>query len=321
MTSRIVVYGMTDASEGEIRGNCSRGWTINDYGEASTVTLSALAAGQAFLQFGRLVLVEHLKLPAWAGMIAPPWDALPPASMTVLDALCLFNLRTPDEKLTVRGSTADIVEQLLAAAQEQGPLPLRMGETDEDPEREEKFDQRPIWELVKETVTNAGMEMRLRPELEGGKLRLYLDVRKRMGVDTGFLLHDGMGANCTFTRAVVDGGIWNRVIGIGDQMDAQARTGTEPHEDTDLADTYRLRSVVVQFSGDIGAAHLDRNAEQALQDLKAPKVILDATVMDVGNAFQNMDLGNQVLVRASRLLLPGGNPRLDRRGAHPGDGL
>jgi hypothetical protein len=304
--SRLVGFGLDRIAVGETRVNCDRGWAIS----AGMQTEVSLAAGQvmSWMDFGRMVAIEHESLPMWAGMIDTPWSGLLPATMTVYNPEYLLNIRTPDVPLKFTGTAGAIALQLIEAANAQEDLGMRAGEIEyDDPDRVENFDLRPFWEQLLALSQRSGMELRLRPARDSeNKLAIYLDMKHRLGIDTGFLLHDGAGANMEVTGADIDGEIWNRVTGYGDQSSATARKQTPAQRDEASIARYRLRSRSVQFSGVTQDSTLLANTTVSLASTAWPVLKLTVNALDRGETFGALDLGNSLIVQASQLYLPGG---------------
>jgi hypothetical protein len=307
--SRIVVFNLDESSAGEIHAPCSRGWAINAGGQ-TTVDISAADASNPWLQFGRLALVEHATLPAWCGMIDTPWGAIPPVRLSLYNAGYLLKVRSLEAAATLTGSAGAIAAQLLALANATEKLGIQMGDVDSSGgTRTEVYDMRPVWDLLIELAGRAGMEMNLRPERgTDNHLALYLDFKQRLGIDTGWLLHDGPNANMEITDAQVDGEIWNRMIGISDQSSKSSRLTTPPTGVPDSISTYRLRSTVQQFSGATSLSVLQDNVNAALTapliGASKPHLILTVKVME--SAFPYLRLGNSLMIQAANLWLPGG---------------
>lgn len=306
--SRIIVFGLDGISVGELHGNCMRGWAINEGGQA-TIALPADDARNRWLDIGRMLLIEHPKLPPWAGMVDTPWNALIPSQATVYNSEYLLSIRSLEIVTRLTGTAGRIVAKLIDLANRQEDLLIRPGNVDyyNDIERNEIFDQRPVWELIVALVKKAGMEIMLRPDRDANnRLVIYYDIQQQLGVDTGIELHDGAHANITITSVSVDGVIVNRVTGISDQGTATSRLQTDPQSDTTSIAAYRLRSQVVQYSGVTQMSTLIRNTRNYLTANKDPKVYLTVEVLDKGDVFYHLRLGNTLLLHAANILLPGG---------------
>lgn len=304
--SRILVYGLNNLPVGEVRAICKRGWAINDGGSTSFI-LPADMADAWWVQMGRMVCVTHPKLPTWAGVIDCPWDALPPVTVTAYDVPYLLSLRCPEEAVKLTGTLYELVTQLIDMANGYEELYLEVGKVDKDDTvRELEVDEKPIWEHLTELVETAGMEMMFRSEIrEDNRLMTYIDIRTELGKDTGFMLQDGQGGNCTITDAKVDGDIWNRIICQTGQSTKQSQLTSGPVIDNSSIRTYRLRNTVMTLkSEDQGT--LDIDTDNALAYYKAPRLVMTIDVLDKGRAFGYLRLGNTVRVRSTRVVLPGG---------------
>lgn len=301
--SRLILYAQNGSSLGEMRINLDRTWAINNTGQ-STAVLSAENAAKGWANFGRMVSVEHAKLAPWAGVIDTPWQATLPAQMTVYNAGYLLHLRAPAASQTISGTTAGIVSKLIEQANQAEDLRLRVGEMDfDDSSRAEKFDRRDYWTLILELVIKAGYELQMRPGRDGlNRLVVYVDVQRRVGADTGYLLHDGEAANIEVSDAQVDGELWNCVTGIGSQQIPMV--GNTQRDEKSIA-AYRLRSETKQWQG--ADAKTVLNSYALVEIARAqPKLTLKVNGLDVGDTFKQLRLGNTFIVHASQIYLPGG---------------
>ncbi len=308
--SRIVIFDASNRSAGEFAGRISRGWAItgnpNVRGGGETgVVISAAIAAKPWIQFGRMVMVQQDKLPAWAGMIDPEWDCQAPVEMSVYNIEYLLSLRTPDEVVKFTGNTAAIVGKIIELINSQEELYLRLGRTDRDHSREETLDRRPFWEQLKALIERAGMEMVLRPEVENSRLIIYMDIQTRLGKNTNYEYKDGENGNMTVTGARVIKPAWNRVIAINDAASEESRLQTKPFVDAESVRKYRLRSRVVQFRGVTELSTLEQHAQTYLDENSRPWLVLNVAIKDKGNAFINARLGNEAIFHAANIRLPG----------------
>jgi hypothetical protein len=306
--SRLIIYNLDGSSAGEIQANCNRGWAINEGGKA-TVTLPLADSIKPWLQFGRMVYVAHPRLPAWAGMIDTPWRAMQPVQISIYNSEYLLNLRTPDVRLQLGGRAGKIALSLLSNANKPENLRIEAGEIDMDTAalNEQQFEIQPIWEQLQAFMKKFGMEMQLRPELDASnRLVINLDVQTRLGKDTNFLLQDGKAPNMVITGAEIQGEIWNRVLGTGQQDGSNANLVSDPHIDDDSVRLYRMRGKAVSFGTVANRSALQQLTETELQASSAPVLKLTVNVFDRGDTFSNLRLGNTLIVQAAQLILPGG---------------
>jgi hypothetical protein len=311
--SRIVVYDVNNQSVGEFTAICNRGYTIHGEpsvmsGGGTQVSIDDAIAHKPWLQFGRLVEVQHDDLPTWVGMIDTPWKASLPAGVTLYPVEHLFTMRTPADSMIVKGSIADVVEEIIKLANSEDDLYLRLGNTDGvDPtEREETIEQEPLWDQLMAMLNKTATAMVFRPEHDDdNRLCIYLDLGPT-GINTNLLLHDGENANMQIVSAIVDGKIQNSITGISSQSTTESRLQTEPLEDIESRDRYKLRSAVVQFANVTEKTTLEANTQAALAASSYPKLLLTVKAFNKNGEFQHLGLGNVILVHAANLRLPGG---------------
>lgn len=311
MSSRIVVHDLDNRSVGELRAICNRGWTLIgspsvESGGDTKIILDSVSASKPWMQLGRVVTIHHPKLPVWAGVLDTPWEAQLPVSAALYNIEYLFSLRTPDSTVMMTGSTGNIVAQMVQMMNAQEETYLRMGVVDDDVSRQETLDARPFWEQVKALVERAGMEMQIRPVREENRLFLYVDILGRVGVDTGFLFHDGEKANMTVKSATVDGEIWNRVIGLGDESTQAGRSQTPALYEPNSIRDYRLRSSNVQFQGVRDVSTLRNYTLSYVEAMSRPSLKLKVTINDVGDALRYVGVGNTAIFHAHNIYLPAG---------------
>lgn len=312
--SRIVVFDLNNQAVGEFNAVCNRGWMV--YGNAgvdgagmTTVQIPDDVASKPWLQLGRLVLVQSPPLPPWAGVIDTPWKVNLPVALTLYNAEYLFSLRTPDVAARYTGSVSKIVDRILQIMSDQENLYLSLGVNSDDRSyREETLDQRAVWDQLRAMLERTGHEMILRPERDAdNRLHLYADVGVGLGQNTGFLLDDGgPGKNMTVIDAYVNGKIINRVMGVSGQSTAEEQLKSDVFEDQDSQNLYRTRSEVVQFRDVTQISTLNNYTKMYLAAYKGPYLDLTVDVKNVGETFNNLRPGNQLIAHTSKVYLPGG---------------
>jgi hypothetical protein len=314
--SRLQVFGPDNRLDGEIITMLDRGWMLTGHpsvtgGGSTMLNLTTDQATNSFLQFGRLVLATHPRLPSWAGVLDPPWSMLAPVQVAAYNAEYLLSLRSPDVPSFLLGSVGDIAGQMLRMFNERDDFFVRVGDTSRaDPtSRQLTLDGRTYWDQLKALLERSGCEMQTRPEKDAdGRLVIYLDIATRIGIDTHFLYFDGTEGNITLNPqdAVLDGPITNRVIGMGDESGQASRIRTDPIFDEDSIQLYRMRSELVQFRGVTEQSTLDRYSRNYVAYRAFPRFSFLMNILDKGDAFANARLGNSAMVHISEAILPGG---------------
>lgn len=307
--SRIIVFDLKNRSSGEIHGVVKRGWVISDGGNTE-ISLSADEASKPWVQLGHMVYVAHEKLPAWAGVIDTPWSAMPPVKLTAYDLPYLLGLRSPEKAVTISGKVGELARQLLENANADEDLFVRLGRIDPRSSfRKFEVEQKPVWEQLQKVVSDAGMELMFRPEIEeNNQLVIYVDIQTQFGTDAGFFLQDGEKGNCRVVEAKVDGEIWNQVIGTTKESTKGSRKTIGPLINRGSINKYRMRSTVEVFDSE-DDSQLEEDTTSFLNSYKEPILTMQIEVVERSvddDTFRRLRLGNVGQLRATRLVLPGG---------------
>ena len=307
--SRVVVFGLDNVSLGEFRAEFPRGWGVIDAntggGMSQTVTIPDEIALQPWMQLGRMIYIEQDKLPGWAGMIDTPWNAVSPVQITVYNCDYLLTLRAPEKGRKLIGNASALVTALMLEANKLEEMFVRPGLFSDisGANSEYALDARALYTQLLAVAARAGAEVILRPERdESNRLVIYFDLYDQAGVDTEVLYHDGANANMNITAARLDRKIVNRFVGSNG---AQTPLLSTPQAESDSIDAFRLRNQVTTFNGvkDIGT--LGRNTLAALRANAYPRLLIDARIHDVGDAWLAARPGNTVMVHAANIYLPG----------------
>lgn len=307
--SRIVVYGGDNFPLGEFRGIVSNlGWSIGIGGGSATVNLADDDVN-GLIQFGRLVTIEHEKLPMWAGVIDTPWNAISPVQITMYNIEYLLNIRVFDTKpITLKSEEPSAaIEELINHASDRGLLFMQMGN---------KYnlgsairllvDSRTYLEQIKQVADNYGLELTIRASQDSyRRLWVYLDTYKVTGVDSGIWLHDGQGANVELKDAKVDGEIINCVTCKSDSSTAQTVIYSDVKQDAESINIYRLRNELITNSS-TSKTTLNAVAQSYLDKNSKPKLVLTLSAMDVGDTFNHLRLGNTLNIHLANVRFPGG---------------
>lgn len=314
--SKIVVFDLDNYSLGEFTAVCDRGYAVlgtssTSGGGSTTITVEQDILSKGWLMPGRLVLVEDSRLEPWVGVVDPPIGLLAPAQITLYNVEYLLALRMPDAPVILSGRVADIAKSMIDIANQQEEMYLRIGvDGGPDTSRDEKIEQRGLWEQLNTILTRAGAELTFRGERnkdDGNRLYIYADISSRAGNETDFLLHDGQDGNVIVQSATVDRTISNRVIGINGASAASERLSTSPFYDPDSINAFRLRSRVEQFRGAKMQSQLDQSAALYLDINSMPVLKFNIAIKNVDDiTFQSIRRGNGVILHSSKVTLPDG---------------
>lgn len=311
--SRVIAFDLNNNPVGEFVADVNRGWIllgntgVSD-GGVTTVSIPKDMAVPSWLQLGRVVLIERPPLPAWAGVIDTPWKATLPVQLSICNAEYLFSLRAAEKSVLINSAVGAIISEMIHLANEQEPLYLSLGNTGEAHDFFERIiEQSNIWDQMIKFLEESGYEMVIRPWRDThNHLSLMVDIGLGLGIDTGFLLHDGDQGNMKVIDAVVDGTVINRVRGISGKTSEAEQLQTDILEDQDSQNIYRTRSEVIQFQNVTQQTVLTQYTQNFLRNSANPYLDLIVDALDVGDTFANLRVGNRLIAHASQICLPGG---------------
>jgi hypothetical protein len=306
--SRIVVYDENNFPVGEFTGIVSNlGWSIGLLGGSATVSIPDTAI-KDYIQFGRIVTIETPNLPAWAGVLDTPWVATSPVQLTMYNIEYLLNTRVFDEKpYTLKAEEpAEAISELITLANKRGNLYVKIGDKSILGKKIAwALDARTYLDQIKQISTNAGMELLVRTEKDvNNQLWVYVDAVKSTGETSNLFLHDGLNANIELKDAKVDGEIFNYIVCRNDSSTTQAVILSDPAQDAASIDMYGLRNAIITSNTSIKTA-LNAAAIVYLSNNKNPKLILTVSVMNIGDAFNYLRLGNTFDIHLANVRLPG----------------
>jgi hypothetical protein len=299
---------------GKFTALCNRGWFLYGHpgvdGEPmTTITLSQELAAEKWLQLGRMVYVPHPKLPAWSGVIDPPWNAISPIEVAVYNAEYLFSLRSPERSVRYQGTIPFMLSQIINTINQQEQTYLLLGNvTGDNVAFDEPLNRQTFWDQIIPILQRSGYEMVIRPVRGDGKqLNIFVDVGKNLGQDTGFRLHDSaQGANMKVLDAKVDGIAANRVVGVSGQSAAESMLETDVLQDEDSQALYRTRSRTAQFRSVTKLSVLTDYTQNYLDASAKAYIDLTVEVYDKEDTFLMLRPGNRLVLHSSKVFLPGG---------------
>lgn len=305
--SRILVFDLENKIAGEVHADVKRGWSINN-GVDATFALADGEASKPFMQLGRMVFIDgNDRLPNWSGMIDTPWNAVSPVTVTAYDIPYLMAIRSAYSPSIEAGNIRTLVMKLITLANAPDDLYIREGEiTDIGAEMSLPVTTTPLWGQLQTLLKNSRMELKIRSELTTDRRLLhFVDVQQVLGEVLPTVLQDGEGGNMQIVSASVDGDIWNAVEGVNDASSQTSKLYSAISINQESVNLWRLRNRVEQFAT-VSATALQTFADNFLAANGSPFINLQVAVRDADNLFSSIRLGNILTVRATKLILPGG---------------
>lgn len=304
--SRILVFDLENRIAGEVHARVNRGWVISDGGNA-TFNLPDKEALKPWMQLGRMIYIDGGgKVPNWAGMIDTPWNAVSPIQVTAYEVPYLLSRSCPFYADVRIGDVREISLRFIELANQVGDTFIREGEiVTGDTDKTIPVNTTSNWEQLNKLVTNAGMEMQIRSEVNNERRLIhYLDIKQQLGLPTQVVLQDGENANMKVNQASLQGEFWNEVLGVNNASTNTGSLTSERVVDQESIDKYRRRTKVLQFNT-ASLSDLQTFTQNYVNAIGKPTIKLQVSVRDVAGLFAKLRLGNTVNVRATRMILPG----------------
>lgn len=309
---RVRIFDRQGYPLAEFRARVERSWVIGDEGRAQFEYASRKTniVNDTVIRPGNWLVVQNSALPTWAGVIDEPleWDTRSVTVRAYTPEHIFSQRRGPlEEKLT--GSAGTIFEKLLQYVNEAEQTILKPGNIWRGgAQREETINPTPLDEDLKRLQERSLEEYQFHPIVLGGILQVQADWLAQLGVDTGFMLHEGKeGGNVKAEKKIMveDGPIYNQVLGYGDGETWISKPNVTVRDQESIG-RYGLRQFSKSFSGVTDISTLTENANIALADVKQPKRLFRLTALNVGNTFSYLSLGNRMQLQFQNIGFTGG---------------
>lgn len=288
MASRIRLYDRTGTFVREVSASAFREWVINDIG---TATFTIKAAGLAiYIQFGNYITIEHDTLGTWVGLIvsAPPltWSAKI-ITVNAKSAMWLFAQRRGSIEQPLEGSWGEVFSQVLGLANAEEQTLLRIGTINEGIEYSSVVDLSNMYTYLQRALAQANARLDFRPEVENGRLSIYIDMQPALYTVSDLALWEGLNIKKNASILAEQGEIYNDVTILGIGLDQTKFTANARNAAS--IEKYGLRQIM--FSEGTSQSDVDRLALVRLAYYAFPRKTLNLTVIDQGNTFSLTRIG------------------------------
>lgn len=309
--SQIIVFDRSGKRIGFLRASVQRWWTLNEYGQATfEISVNDPKANAKYLRFGNWILIRHPKLPDWGGVIDTPrdWDySRGVITVTAYGGEYLLSFRRPESgehAQVLNGSPGANFTEIIAIANRAEDLNIRIGEIEDEKEaRETKLiatNPSGLYDDVVALAEDAGFDWDISPALDSnGRMYWKANWRKHRGKTRTFVLQDTLHLTGDLSLSE-QGKIINDLLVVGDGNSSNKTPKSNPPVDDASRDSYGLRQGTETVSTKDSDSTLKATGEVRLAYWKQPRSTLTPTVLDVGAAFENIEIGDSIPVRLSR---------------------
>ncbi len=290
----IRIYDRQGIEIAEVDATCDRSWLLSDVGKAQfTLSIYDSKCKHDILEFGNLIYIEHEQLPPWGGVIDTPrtWGN---GTVTVqaYSAEKLLSYRIGLKDQLVRGTTANLIRKIYELVQSDEPLPLELGDVEDDGiQREETINPTSLLDELKTVVKRTTGNFRLTPKFDAqGHLGFMLEYRLNWARVSELALVEGHNLALTSRPLIEQGDIVNELLGYGDGASWTSKPAYTARNEASIA-AFGLRQGSKAYTGVTQLGTVQKNSEAEVSNKGYPRQTLDLRVLNVGDAWLNMRLG------------------------------
>lgn len=297
--ARITIFKKDGLPAGvDIRAATIREWILNADPSPGRCTFylsrNDVHNSETYLQFGNYVLVREKNLPDWIGIIVNRQFGF--GTVRIIAYQAEFVLDKRKTKITlVRGVAGTIFRKILEATNAEflNEKPIRPDEIYTGGTTREETTGKTALYHIRQVAARAGNDFDITYNVtEGGKLFLLGNWYRRTGVTTEFTLREGH--NVEVANSLLEEDARAMANGLEGRGDASTE-GTRPTYysiDEESIAQYGLWQDVETFAGNKERATVKNNTMNTLLATKNPFSSYDLNALNVGDTFQNLQIGN-----------------------------
>lgn len=296
--SIIRIFRRTGEELAEIIATAQYSWLLNEEGSCTfALGISTIQENPEIIQYGNFVYIEHETLPVWGGVIDTPrtWDQNG-VTITAYTGEHLLTYRYRLNKQTVENTAGKIYQKIIKFANKTEDLHLYEGEIwSEGAAREETLGPGNYYDDVVNIAKKSGNDWMVLPVIENGKMHFLANWYKNLGEVTLLELAEGHNLELKSIPLREQGEIINELTGLGEGVTFDIRPQFVATDDASHAQ-YGRRQGCIQYTEQELTGTLKDNTKNELAKIKNPRVTLHSSVLNVGDTFSWLKLGNKVKV-------------------------
>lgn len=294
------IYGRDGIPITDVRAAVVRSSLLNSVGEAIFyIATSSTKCKREVLEFGNFLLVQHDSLPDWVGIIDTPrpWHH-GYVEVHAFEPEYILQYRPVPLNSTISGTPGDKFTQLLAIANGQEDTLIRTGDVFIGGVSSVETISDTVFSQIRTLQRASGHDWVCTPNVDAlGKLTVKMDWLEKAGVETD--LEFSQGHNILHGDAPLEesGEIVNSIEAVSDGEVSVSVI----YNDSESVAKNGLRRIRKSYSGITEASALLAAAKQDVDDSKEADVSTPLTVVDVGQTFANIRIGNVAKYRYSNV--------------------
>lgn len=286
------IYSRDGTPIADIRAAVVRSSLLNDIGEAIfSIAIDSIKCRRELLEFGNWLYVQNDSLSDWVGMIDTPrtWHN-GYVEVHAFEAPFLLQYRPAPRNATITGTPGSLFTQLLDNANSQEDTLIQAGSVFAGGAAYDIIVNDSTYKHIKDIATNNHHEWVCTPAIVNQRLVIVMSWLERAGTLTDLELAQGKNILYGDTPLDESGEILNSIEALSETTDEAAIVAN--YEDTASRNRYGLRRIREVFQGIPDGTALLSVGKQAVTDKGDASFATPLTVVNTGNAFANIRLGN-----------------------------
>lgn len=304
MSDRLRIYNRKGVLLSEFTAAVTRSWVIGDKATASfDVSVFESYCNGDVLRFGNWLLVENDKLPKWVGTIGSRSWGTRSVTVAAFTPEFLISQRIGEIEKKINASAGDIFAEIIGQVNASEITILETGDIYKSEPRQETINATALSQDLSRIRTRSNEDYAWRAVEVNGRLKVYGDWSKKLGLETQFSLHEGVGGGnieATGRILVEDMPEGNSILGYGNGATWTTKPLGRAIDSASIAD-YGLIQKSISYNGVSTPAALEKNASDELKKKKNPAAVYSVVALDVGDTFQYSRLGNVVYLRMQNI--------------------
>lgn len=301
---RVRIFDRAGSMLAEFKARVERSWALSSEGRAQFTYATRITdiVNPKVLNFGNWLLIENDTLPTWVGVIDTPrsWSARN-VTVSAYTTEHVFSWRRGEIETSRYTAAGNIFEYLLYLVNVKEPTIISKGIIDNSGViMSETINPTSVSDVLKRIQSRSQEEYSFRPVVnDAGRLTVFADWSKRVGVDTSALLHEGKGGgNIEQVGGILveDGPIVNDYIAYNDAMTWGSKLIKQEFNRQSISD-YGLRQGGGEYSGVTRGTTMRQHAAGFIRRNGTPRGIFRINALNVGETFKYLAIGNRLFLQ------------------------
>lgn len=288
------IYSRDGTPLTDIRASVVRSSLLNGIGEAIFyIDTSNVKCTDEYLKWGNYLYIQHNSLADWVGILDTPrpWHH-GAVEIHAFEVPFILQYRPSPLNITIEGTPGQKFQQLLYIANNQEDTLIRVGNVSLGGVSSNETISDTVYSHIKKVQESAKHDWICTPNIDAyGRLTINMDWMERAGVMTDLELAQGYNIMHGDTPLEEGGELVNSIEAVSG-LDAGSISIT--YTDEVSRHNNGLRAIRQVFSGITDQSALLTAGREFIEKKKTAEIATPLTVVDVGETFANIRLGNVV---------------------------